>query len=441
MSDYYSCPRISSEHMDCSLPLTADTTSLCSFKCNFCFAAYQKQNNPSLIGKLPCINPLNFEHFEKLMRGGYPDNPYYKNFIQHKFPIHFGGLSDAFDYYEAENKVTLRVLKLLAELNYPAIFSTKGIIMAEGEYYEVLKSVADKKNFIFQFSIITNSEPKARMLEINTPSVNQRFEAMKKLSDLGYWCVLRLRPYIIGASDIEIDELFKKASEAGAKALSTEFYCVDVKVHGEGLKMYENVSKAVGFDIINYYKKLSPSERGGYRRLNRDVKERYVKQMWLLCKKYNIQFNCSDPDFKELNQSGSCCGLPADKNIFNTDCVNWSKGQLTYFITELMKKYLAGETELYLTIDEVLSKVANKWSDDKKYYGDSLKMWNSDVQAKDMCHKFEFIQTWNRTSSSSNPYNYFMGLLTPHHLDDNKNIVYKFTPPAYIEKWKKEGII
>lgn len=203
----------------------------------------------------------------------------------------------------------------------------------------------------------------------------------------------------------------------------------------------ENVSKVVGFDILDYYKKLSPSERGGYRRLNRDVKERYVKQMWLLCKKYNIQFNISDPDYKELNESSSCCGLPNSRDKYDSDCVNFSKGQLTHFIVELMKRYLKGERELYLTIDEVLDLVANKWSDEKRYYGDSLKCWNSDVQNKDMNHKLEFMQTWNRVSSPSNPYNYFMGLLTPHHLDANKNIVYKFTPPAYVDKWKKEGIL
>ena len=81
MPDYYQCPRISSEYTDCSLPLTADTSSLCTFKCSYCFAAYQHMNNPALKGKLPCTNPLNFEHFERVMKGEFPDNPYYKNFI------------------------------------------------------------------------------------------------------------------------------------------------------------------------------------------------------------------------------------------------------------------------------------------------------------------------------------------------------------------------
>jgi DNA repair photolyase len=441
MTDYYSCPRISSEYPDCSLPLTADSSSLCTFKCSYCFAAYQHLNNPSLKGKPPCTNPLNFEHFEKMMRGGFPDNPYYKNFIAHRFPIHFGGLSDSFDYYEAEKGTTLKLLKLFAELNYPVIFSTKGKIMVEGEYYEVLKKAAPNHNFIFQFSIITNNQKKATGLELNTPSVDERFAAMKKLSDLGYWCVLRLRPFIIGASDDDLEGLFKKAHDAGAKALSTEFYCVDVKVSGEGKLMYDTVSNVVGYDVIRYYKALSPSERGGYRRLNREVKEPYIKRMWLLCKKYGMQFNCSDPDYKELNQSGSCCGIPESREKYNSDCTGWSKGQLTYMITKLMERYMKGETDLELHIEEILDKVPNKWSDEKKYYGDSLKNWSSDVQNKDMCHKYEFIQMWNNIRSASNPYNYFNGLLTPFKVDANKNVIYKFNPPAYIQRWKKEGIL
>ncbi|HUS51256.1 MAG TPA: radical SAM protein, partial [Candidatus Paceibacterota bacterium] len=357
MADYYSSPRISSEFMDCSLPLTFDTDSKCMFKCSYCFASYQKDNNPSLKGKPAVTNPINFNHFEKLMRGKIPDNAYYKNFIRHRFPLHAGGLSDMFSPFSIKDDTSLKVIKLMAELNYPFIISSKGTMMAQGEYLEVFKKAAPNKNFIFQFSIITNNQEKDNILSAGCPSIDERFKAMKILSDLGYWCVLRLRPFIIGASDDGLEELFKKASEHGAKALSTEFYCYDCRVTGKGLKMYDEISKIVGFNIKEYFKKLSPQERGGYMRLNRDVKESYVKRMWKLCKQYNMQFNCSDPDFKELNQSGSCCGIPASKEIYNSDCVNWSRGQLTYMVSELLKRYLAGEKELYLKLEDVQSLV------------------------------------------------------------------------------------
>ena len=365
-------------------------------------------------------------------------NPYYKNFIKHRFPIHFGGLSDSFDYYERSNKTTLKVLKLMAELKYPCIFSTKGTLMAQGEYYEVLKQSAPNKNFIFQFSIITNNQEKDNVLSKGCPTIDERFEAMKKISDLGYWCVLRLRPFIIGASDDELEELFKKAHENGAKALSTEFYCYDIKLPS---RTYREIDKVLGYNIQEYYKKLSPSERGGYRRLNRDVKETYIKRMWILCQKYNMQFNISDPDFKELNQSGSCCGIPEIREKYDSECVNWSKGQLTYFVVELMKRYLKGKKNLFLSVDEVIAKMSNDWGEDKKYWGDSLKCWNSDIQTTGMNHKKELIQVWNNTKSSQNPYNYFHGLLKPFKLDKNKNIIYKFIPPAYIKNWRKEGLI
>lgn len=441
MVKYYGSPRISNEAIDCAYPITFDTTSKCAHRCSYCFAKYFKDNNPSLKGKPSSINPINFKHFEKMMRGELPENPYYKNFIRHKFPLHCGGLSDCMDSWEKQNGVTLKVLKLMAELNYPFIISTKGILMAEGEYYEVLKKAAPNKNFIFQFSIITNNSDKCKMLEDGCPTSDERFAAMKKISDLGYWCVLRLRPFIIGASDDGLDELFKKASDAGCRALSTEFYCYDIRVTGEGLKMYDAVSKVIGFNIKNYYKKLSPQERGGYMRLNRDVKEKYVKWMWKLCKIHGMQFNISDPDFKELNQSGSCCGIPSTKEEYNSDCVNWSRGQLTYVLTQLMKRHLSGEKDIELHIEDVLNLIPNKWNEDPKLWGDSLKCWASDVCKKGMTHKDEFIQTWNNTRSAGNPYNYFHGILKPIKLDANGNIIYKFNPPKYISNWQKEGLL
>lgn len=230
MGDYYSCPRISNEFMDCSLPLTVDTTSLCAFKCQYCFAAYQKMNNPTLMGNPLYIKPLNYKNFEDLMLGKKPNNPYYKKFISKKFPLHFGGLSDAFDWYEKDKKVTLKVLKLLTELKYPTIFSTKGILMGEGEWYEVLKQSAPNKNFIFQFSIITNNQEKSNLLEQGTPTINERFSAMKKMSDLGYWTILRLRLKSGG----ELNEKYPGGIEAQAAHLREEGHVVE---QGRGKKV------------------------------------------------------------------------------------------------------------------------------------------------------------------------------------------------------------
>lgn len=441
MAQYYQCPRISNEFPDCSLPMTADTTSLCTFQCNYCFARFQKEQNPAFKKKKLTTFPLNLNYFEGLIEGKYPENPYYKKFISKKFPLHFGGLSDAFCHYEKEHKVTLKLMEILGKNNYPVIFSTKGDMMAYGKYYDLLNKYKAYKNFAFQFSIITTDPLLTKQTDAGCPPIKARFTAMRRISDLGYWTILRLRPYIIGISNLTIKDLFYKSHEAGARAVSMEFFCHESRSNEKINKLYDDLSKLCGFNINKYYKALSPTERGTYKRLNRDVKEKYVKEMWILAKKYKLQFNISDPDFKELNESSSCCGLPDSREVYNSDLVNFSRGQLTHWVRVLLKKYLAGEKELLLTIDDVLGLAFNDWLSEKKYWGDSLKCWSGHPEYADMSHKTQFIQDWNNLNSPSNPYNYFHGLLKPVELDSNNNIIFKFNPPDYIRRWREEGLL
>ena len=440
MSNSYGSPRVSSEYPDCSLPLTFDFYNFCSFGCLYCFSLYQKIQNPSNKDNL-MIKSINTNKFIEILEGKHPKNAYYKNFFKHRFPLHIGGLADNFCYIEEENRIGLPVIRKLAEMNYPTVISTKGVMMAEDdEYYEIFKKYADNKSFVFQFSIITNEDKVALRIEKGCPTVERRFAAMKKMSDLGYWTVLRLRPYIIGVSDINIENLFKRASEAGCRALSTEFFCVDYRIQGALSANFKELNAAAGYDMFDLYKATSPTERSGYLRMNRDIKERYVKQMFKLCKKYNIQFNVSDPDFKELNESGSCCGLPATKEIYNSDVVNYSRAQLTYHLIELRKRYYASNgKDKYLRFEDVVKDDNIGWLDETKYYSDSIKVWNADYTKKDMTFKKEFQDGWNNTRSAGSPMNYFHGILMPSHIE-NENIVYKYVPKPYEQKWRDEGL-
>ena len=406
-----------------------------------CFSLFQKISNPSYKDNFQ-IKSINTEHFNDVLEGKFPNNPYYKNFFKHRFPLHIGGLADNFCYIEEQNEIGFDVIKKLAELNYPTIISTKGVLMAENpKYYELFKKYAHQKNFAFQFSIITNEEKLAQIIEKGVPSVERRFNAMKKMSDLGYWTILRLRPYIIGMSDINTDKLFQKAKDAGAKALSTEFFCMDYRIYKQLEKNFALISKVVGYDVLDFYRRLSPTERGGYLRLNRDVKERFVKEMYILCKKHNIQFNVSDPDYKELNQSGSCCGLPSDRSQYDSDLVNYNRAQLTHFLPLLRKRYYESNgKDKYLRFEEVIALDKIGWLEETKYYGDSIKFWNADYTKKGMNFRKEFQDVWNNLRSPGNPYNYFHGMLQPAFVEKG-NIVFKYSPKSYEERWMKEGIL
>lgn len=292
------------------MPMTFDSYNFCSMGCIYCFAYFFKSQNPSINKDDIHLKAVNYKKLisalngkEKAGRGKLMHDLFYKD----RFLFHWGGLSDPFDAFEKENKIGYHLMKELGELDYPTLFSFKGGTIFEKDYVKLFEKYSKQRNFAFQISMVTYDKEMARNVEIGVPSPEQRLKAIRMLSDMGYWTILRLRPYIIGITDESIDELLEAALEAGIQGVSMEFFAMDVRAT-EGMKeRYAWISKLIGTkDIHQYFKALSPSERGGYMRLNRLVKEEHVKKVYQFCAKHNLVFGCSDPDFKELNTSGSC---------------------------------------------------------------------------------------------------------------------------------------
>jgi DNA repair photolyase len=315
---YYKSPRVSAEYKDCALPLTFDSYSLCSFKCKYCFSTQFKEWNNAYKNGLS-IKHVNTKAISKLIRGENKTDPYAKYFFNRRFPLHWGGLSEPYCNFEMKNRIGLEILKTINEVQYPTVFSTKGLslFLEDKDYMKIFDDASKYNNYAFQFSIVCNDDETSNKVEPNTPTTSERLKAMKAMSDRGYWTVLRLRPFIIGISDVDIEILLQRAKDNGCNAISMEFFAMDYRClggfEGKALKNIDDMSKLAGFDIIKMYKDTSPSERGGYLRSNRDVKEYFVKKIYIKCKELGLQFNISDPDFKELNQSGCCCFRGADK--------------------------------------------------------------------------------------------------------------------------------
>lgn len=440
MNKHYDSPRISSEYKDCSLPLTFDQSSICQFNCAYCFSITQKSNNPSYKEGIPDLY-VDADRLREIIEGKRPKNMYYQRFFKHGFPFHWGGLSDPFDDKELKDGTSLKIIKILAEHNYPTLFSTKGTLMMKSPYYDVFQAAASKKNFAFQFSIITNSDEAAAKMEIGCPSTTARLEAMKAMSDLGYWTILRLRPFIIDFTDKGLEDLIRRAAEAGAKAISTEFFCVDARLNNVIQARYKMISDIVGYDIQKFYQQLSPTERGTYLRLNKDVKARYMERILRAAKQYGLKVAISDPDFKELNFSGSCCGMPAEPLGPDSQLHKWSRGQLTYFLAEMRKSYhLAGQIPR-LHFSQIVQAAANGWLEDQNIQSGIIKGFDSDYGKDNIAFKDMFLKAWNNLRSPGNPFNYFHGKLKPIGKDPDNNLVFEYVPDEYEAYFVKEGLL
>lgn len=438
---HYISPRISSEYMDCSMPMTFDSYSHCSLGCTYCFAYMFKTNNSSFSEKLHSVD---VRHIRETLAGK-PSNQrqksLYKHFYKKRFLLHWGGLADPFCNFEKVNGVGYEIIKALGEHKYPTLFSFKGSGIKRPKMRKLFEKYKENKNFAFQVSIIAPSDEMSRKIEIGVPVTTKRIEAIKMLHDMGYWTILRLRPFIIGITDDGLDELLERCREAGINGVSMEFVAIDQRCNAALIKRYKWLGKMIGAkDIMKYFTTLSPKERGGYMRLNRLVKERFVKKVFTFCQKHNLVFGCSDPDFKELNKSGSCCAMP-DVYPANPELCNWTRNQMTYKLKEARIRYHRDGRLVRFKFHKVFNNEEDTYLDSVVMGQDHpMVAGKSASERKNVTYYKIARDIWNNLKSPANPRNYFHGQVMPIMKDDRDDLVFQYNPSEYEERWKEEGI-
>lgn len=410
MSKYYASPRWTNEIADCSMPMTFDTYSNCSFGCLYCFAQFQRALGSGADAYLAKeVNAVNVERVKRMFLNPDQYAGQFATYIKERRVMQWGGMSDQFDGFERKYGKTLELLRFFKEIDYPLCFSTKATWWTEDERY--MELVRGQKNWNFKFSIITLDEEKARIIEKGVPSPLKRLEAIERIAnaDAG-GATLRLRPFVIGVSTPTYIDLIREGANRGASALSTEFFCVEQR--SNTLKSFMPTLNALcGFDVMEFYKKYSVQT--GYLRLNRKVKEPFIMNMKRVCDDVGMRFYVSDAHFKELCNNGSCCGLSPQWN--------YSRGQFCEALQIAKKNGYVRFDDVKTDIQQLLSNVNfgraegfNAQSSEKRahFYGMS------------MADYMRWL--WNNPQAGQSPYKLFEGVLVPDGKDENGNIIYKY---------------
>ena len=411
----YQSPRWTGEIADCSLPLTFDTYSNCSFGCVYCFSQYQRgiggAKEDYFSKKVKAVNP---EKIKKIFSLDDKSSQFYQ-YIKTRRPIQYGGLSDQFDGFEKKYGVTYEILKYLREINYPICFSTKSAWVFHDPKYQELFKGAD--NWNVKFSIITLDERDAKRIEVGVPTPRERLDAMREYNKLSKGgTTLRLRPFIVGVSDKTYLDLIKEAADAGASAVTTEFFCLEMRSIKQAREHYQVISDCAGFDIVEFYRRYSNGS--GYLRLNRKVKEKYIHKMRDLCHELGMRFYVSDAHFKECSDNCCCCALPP----------SWD--------------YSRGHFAAALQIAKKTGKV--QWSDIEKdmYFLDFeyRKAQGFNVNSSENRAKFDGMSMkdylrylWNNPKRGQSPYKIFERVLKPDGVDENGDIIYKYDQSTTFE--------
>ena len=406
----YISPRWSNEIPDCSMPMTFDTYSNCSFNCRYCFSQFQRANGEKrgieyMTKKVSSVSVDRVKHLFT-----HPESSQFGEYIRQKRVMQWGGLSDQFDGYERVYGKTLELLRFFKEIDYPICFSTKSVWWTKDERYMSL--VRGQKNWNFKFSIITLDEHKARIVEDGVPSPMERLDAIKRIADAeAGGATLRLRPFIIGISTPTYLDLIEKSARCGATALSTEFMCIDSRSK-QFQSMVPLFNKMCGFDLLDFYKKYS--QHGGYLRLNRRVKEPFILNMKKRCDEVGMRFYVSDAHFKEMCCNGSCCGL--------TEKWNYSRGQFCEALMIAKKNGTVRWSDISKDIESLHGKYLFRQANGYNPNGGSKT--RAKFYGYTMADYMRWL--WNSPGCGQSPYSMFGGIVEPDGKDEDGNIIYRY---------------
>lgn len=274
-----------------------------------------------------------------------------------------------------------------------------------------MQLISRHKNWHFKVSIINLDPGLSRKIEGGCPSPQERLETIKNLSEVGIDVTLRLRPFVLGMSNIDYLELIRQARKNGADSVSTEFFCLESRADKRLLERYSKMSKAMDFDILSFYRKNSYA-KSGYLRLNYGFKKPYMERMENLCQELGMRFYVSDAHHKEKCANGSCCGL---KESFN-----YSRGQFTEALMIAKKK---GEVRL----SEVIKNAGHLKG--IRYCG-AAGLNTSGTRKRVTFDKFTLLgymrSKWNNPKDLNSPYRYFFGAVKPTGKDENGDLIYKY---------------
>ncbi len=420
----YLSPRISWEILDCSMPLTFDQYNWCGYNCLYCFSQYQKGIGCAKKSYKKKLNIVNVERIKKIFN--LEKEVSYSDYIQKKYTLQWGGLSDPFCPFEEKYGIGLELMKFFNEIEYPISFSSKSdLILRDERYFNEFKKAGDRWHF--KASIITFDEEKAKKIEQGVPSPKRRFEVLKKLREIGTHTTLRMRPIIVGLTTNDFEELIKTAKENNVETVSAEFFCYDVRSTGVEAtwKNYQKLNEILGYDVGKFYKQFK-GDWTGYIRLSREIKLFFVNKLEAICKKYDIPIVWSDSSFKDRGFNGSCCGIKSE-----WEKLKFCKLQYTNFCKICRQKgFLTLNEALEIGKDEIF------WRDKTLLDGNrNLKTQERKIKRKMSFLDF-FINSWNNLKGTGNPIKNYDYVLKNAGKDGQGNRVYMYNFERD-KKWKK----
>lgn len=338
-----------------------------------------------------------------------------RNAAGYPCPVQLGALNDPCDHIERNQGWLLRFIPVAIKYRQPVRISTKGTAFQLPDYQRAVAQAPEL--FWVAFSTISIDDVVLRKVDVRAPSASERLKTMGMLSKLGVRTSLRFRPILPGISDatsrhpMAWRELIDRAAEAGAYAISCEVGFVPGTPSKAVRWRWGELGKAAGVDFFGTYAKFG--RRQACTRPAYGWTEEIMHAITEHARACGLVVGVSDPVWKQLGDTGCCCGMLPDDPIWG----NWQRESATNRLLEAKSTgTLIGPDDVVpaWARDVMKSDMVNAGVGPLVVYKRKHTTWADELRA-----------TWNNLHAERGPLNYFQGALMPEHVQDG-DVYYKY---------------
>jgi DNA repair photolyase len=283
----------------CGLPLRLDSYKGCAFQCSYCFARARES-----VGGAPQIKPADPGMLARNLRRVFIDKRERLSVIgrclEHRMPLHLGGMGDPFQPAEHRFGITLSYLKAAAEFQYPIVISTRGELVAESPYLNILK---DHKSVVVRLSLSTTEDRRSSPIERNEVRPSVILRTMEKLSSAGIRVTARWQPYVPGLSE-DPETFAPRVANVGCRQYSFEFLRLPRERNPQ---LIQGFIKATGEDIYGNYNNFGALHRVREYILPPELRLPLILRARAAAHSSGMRFGSADNDFQYLSDNACCC--------------------------------------------------------------------------------------------------------------------------------------
>lgn len=261
----------------------------CCHGCIYCDSrseCYHVDNFDTVRAKENCIEILRDELRRKVRSG----------------IIGTGAMSDPYNPFEKEEKLTQRALMLINAYNFGAVVITKSALITRDK--DIYAGIAEHSPVLCLMTVTTADDELCRLVEPNVSVSSERFEALAELSEEGLFTGITLMPVLPFLEDSEdnIIRIVRTAKECGVRAIYPDF----------GMTLRLNQREY-------YYQKLDKLFPG--------LSDKYKSR-------YGERYNCSVPNADRLYR------------LFSDEC---DRAGILYKMKDIVSAYKLGYGDLQLS--------------------------------------------------------------------------------------------